>query len=133
MRLALLLAFLALAGCATNKGLQVGEGVQINSLINFIAADSAKHLKARYPNAKFALKEGDQFGEVLAGKLRKSGFELLEPGEKVNKLEYVFDNIGNVTYRVSLYLNGKTLSRTYLNESPLQVAGFWSEGGNNGK
>jgi hypothetical protein len=137
----LIILMILLSGCVPyKKGLQVADSEAVTPLINFVASDSVSQISKLYPPTSTELNfvggVSDKLGEAMAGRLRKEGYSVIDNakmGKEGKPIEYVMDNIGNKTFRASLFIDGSVMSRIYRNDSPIVALGAWSLGGKNGK
>lgn len=127
------LAFLA--GCAQQG--PYGDFVNAADLNQRLAADTAQQLEVLYPPGTTQFNLGqpaqDAFGAALVANLRSKGFAVAEFSKEPKKgdgvvVRYIVDQPAGLNlYRVSLAVNGQSLSRAYVANKDKSVvpAGAW--------
>lgn len=142
-KLALVVVLASLAGCATgSKPAVKGNFAKASPAVDKnVADDAVKKLLRLYPPAitRFDLQHAaaDPFGASFIATLRSQGYALAEhklatmfgaDGKSGSRaLSYVFDRpAGTDLYRLTLTINGESLSRLYLDkDGGAAPAGYW--------
>jgi hypothetical protein len=147
----MVLAIISLAGCAgTHTPAVFGNFIEapVHANDKMMAGDVASKLGALYPPARTSIKmqqaTPDVFGATLIAALRGKGYALAEfdAGQSVDTLDgsaatqtsadnlalaYVVDQPLNAgVYRVTVLVNGQSLSRLYqARDGSIVPAGYW--------
>jgi hypothetical protein len=117
-----------LSGCAhygNFSGATAGHDGQM-------AHDTAKAMRVAWPPSDTALKADvlapDPFFGVLVENLRNSGYSVAPPNaEAGSELRYIVDRVGDAHYRVSVLVDGHSLSRLYeTSQGQLRPASAWA-------
>jgi hypothetical protein len=124
-----LLPFLMLlSGCAhygNFSGATAGQDGQM-------AHDAAKAIRVAWPPSDTALKADvstpDPFLGVLVENLQSSGYSIKAPNAKTgSELRYIVDRVDEAHYRVSILVDGHSLSRLYeTSQGQLRPASAWA-------
>lgn len=130
----LLFVVIFLVGCSSSK---YGNYTQNLPEFNSVLAQNAyTQLSILYPpsTSSFTLSHefNDEFGINLYEKLKSGGYAIYQPtNQNVElgiELAYVIDKTENDMYRVTLFVDGKQLTKCFLiKDGKVTSVGFWTK------
>ncbi len=139
-KLLLVFVVIFLVGCSSSK---YGNYTQNLPEFNSVLAQNAyTQLSILYPpsTSSFTLSHefNDEFGINLYEKLKSGGYAIYQPTNQNNQnnqnvepgieLAYVIDKTENDMYRVTLFVDGKQLTKCFLiKDGKVTSVGFWTK------
>ena len=131
MKKLLVFVVIFLVGCSSSK---YGNYTQNQPEINSIFAQNAyTQLSILYPPStssfKLSHEFNDEFGINLYEKLKSGGYAIYQPAsEQGIDIAYVIDKTEKDMYRVTLFVDGKQLTKCWLiKDGQVTSVGFWTK------